>query len=167
MGSTKGSRFFPLSGNPPPSPLAKNHFAKKSLAEMGGTSPPNRKSPEIFDIFDNNPTKGLRLAFLEQKCFFLAFGGTPPPQWKKSAIKYFAASLRSCQFLQLSSSCHCISLLSIPTLCNCLKKNLFCCLSSRARQFNFASIQRMAAPNWNNNGGIMTTFQINLVPFLL
>ena len=31
--------FFPLSGYPP-TPLMENHFAKKPLAERGGTPPP-------------------------------------------------------------------------------------------------------------------------------
>ena len=36
------SGFFPLRGYPPPSPtlLAENYFAKKTLAERGGTTPP-------------------------------------------------------------------------------------------------------------------------------
>ena len=43
------SRFCPLSGYPPPTPLTENHFAKKTLAERGGTPPPlNGKSPKIF-----------------------------------------------------------------------------------------------------------------------
>ena len=36
-------------GTPPnPTPLAENHFAKKPLAERGGTPHLNRKSPKIF-----------------------------------------------------------------------------------------------------------------------
>ena len=34
------SGFFPLRGYPPPTPLTENHFAKKPLAERGGTAPP-------------------------------------------------------------------------------------------------------------------------------
>ena len=41
--------FFPLRGIPPPIPLTENHFAKKPLAERGGTPPPlNGKLPKIF-----------------------------------------------------------------------------------------------------------------------
>ena len=42
--------FFRLGGSPPPgTPLTGNHFAKKPLAERGGTPPSfNGKSPKIF-----------------------------------------------------------------------------------------------------------------------
>ena len=33
-------RILSVKGVPPPPPLAENHFSKKNLAEMGGTSPP-------------------------------------------------------------------------------------------------------------------------------
>ena len=37
--------FFPLRGYPSPTPLTENHFAKKPLAERGGSPPPlNGKS---------------------------------------------------------------------------------------------------------------------------
>ena len=32
--------FFRYGGTPPPSPLTENHFAKKPLAELGGTPQP-------------------------------------------------------------------------------------------------------------------------------
>ena len=41
------SGFFPLRGYPP-TPLTENHFAKKPLAEMGGSPPLKGKLPKIF-----------------------------------------------------------------------------------------------------------------------
>ena len=56
------NRFFPLRGRP--YPLTENHFAKKTLAERGGT-PPLTENPK-----KNSKTmgqKGLKLAFAGQK----------------------------------------------------------------------------------------------------
>ena len=42
------SGFCPLRGYPPRTPLTENHFAKKPLAERGGTTPPLTESPLGF-----------------------------------------------------------------------------------------------------------------------
>ena len=48
---------------PPPTPLTENHFAKKPLAERGGTPPTplNRKSAKLFREFFY--LKGLKMMF--------------------------------------------------------------------------------------------------------
>ena len=56
------SGFCPLRGfPPPPTPLTENNFAKKPLAERGGTPPPWQKIPKKNS--KKMGQKGLKLAF--------------------------------------------------------------------------------------------------------
>ena len=77
------SGFCPLRG-PPPTPLTENHFAKKTLAERGGTPPPLTENCRKF-----SSKKGSKRAkigvFLAKNSYFLAefflngIRGYPPP----------------------------------------------------------------------------------------
>ena len=93
--------------------------------------------------------------------FFFWHLGVPPPSMEEIRYQVFCGFPKVLPVLAIEL------LLSLhfppqhPNSVQLFEKNLFCCLSSRARQFNFASIQRMAAPNWSNNGG-KTTNNVNL-----
>ena len=54
------SGFCPLRGYPPPpTPLTENHFAKKPLAERGGTPPPLTENRRKFS--SKNGSKGAKI----------------------------------------------------------------------------------------------------------
>ena len=90
------SGFFPLRGfpPPPPTPLTENHFAKKPLAERGGTPPPfNGKLPKIF--LKKWVKRGQNRRFLAKNSCFLAdfflngIGGYSPPLNGKNLLSSF------------------------------------------------------------------------------